>query len=97
MHEAAQRVDNREQQLIFFRKRLLDREQELITVIQEETKHTEEKKKLGLDHQRGQYYEQCKRSTKPRDLSEKTDIHESKEKIRTHRASSKATRLFLTK
>ena len=30
---------------------------------------------------------------------EKTDIHESesKEKIRAHRASSKATRLFLTK
>ena len=27
----------------------------------------------------------------------KTDIHESKEKIRAHRASSKATRLFLTK
>jgi len=26
-----------------------------------------------------------------------TDIHESKEKIRAHRASSKATRLFLTK
>jgi len=30
-------------------------------------------------------------------LSEKTDIHESKEKIQTHKASSKATRLFLTK
>jgi len=29
--------------------------------------------------------------------SDKTDIHESKEKIRAHRASSKATRLFLTK
>ena len=27
----------------------------------------------------------------------KTDIHESKERIRAHRASSKATRLFLTK
>jgi len=27
----------------------------------------------------------------------KTDIHESKEKIRAHRASSKVTRLFLTK
>jgi len=27
----------------------------------------------------------------------KTDIHESKEKIRAHRASSKATGLFLTK
>jgi hypothetical protein len=27
----------------------------------------------------------------------KTDIHESKETIRAHRASSKATRLFLTK
>ena len=30
-------------------------------------------------------------------MSEKTDIHESKEKIRAHRASSKANRLFLTK
>ena len=29
--------------------------------------------------------------------SGKTDIHESTEKIRAHRASSKATRLFLTK
>jgi len=28
--------------------------------------------------------------------AEKTDIHESKGKIRAHRASSKATRLFLT-
>ena len=46
----------------FLRKRWLDREQELITVIQEETKRTEEKKKLGIDHQRGQYYERCKQS-----------------------------------
>jgi len=30
-------------------------------------------------------------------MSEKTDIHESHVKIRAHRASSKATRLFLTK
>jgi len=53
----------------FLRKRWLDREQELITVIQEGTKRTEKKsKKLGIDHQRGQYYEHCKRSTKPRDL-----------------------------
>ena len=52
----------------FLRKRWLDRELELITVIQEETKRTEEKKKLGIDHQRGQYYEHFKRSTKPRDL-----------------------------
>jgi len=29
--------------------------------------------------------------------SKKTDIHKSKEKIRAHRASSKATRLFVTK
>jgi len=28
---------------------------------------------------------------------EKTDIHESQQKIRTHRVSSKATRLFVTK
>jgi len=41
MHRAAQRVDNREQ-------RQLDREQELITVIQEETKRTEEKKQAGF-------------------------------------------------
>ena len=32
----------------------------------------------------------------PKKMSEKTDIHESKEMIRTHRASSKATRPFLT-
>ena len=32
---------------IFLRKRWLDREQELITVIQEETKHTEEKEEAG--------------------------------------------------
>jgi len=37
------RVDNCDQQLDFLRKRWLDREQELITVIQEETKRTEEK------------------------------------------------------
>jgi len=30
-------------------------------------------------------------------MSGKTDIHEFKEKIRAHRSSSKATRLFLTK
>jgi len=53
---------------IFLQKRWLDREQELITVIQEETKRTEERKKLGVDHQHGQYHENCKRSTKPRDL-----------------------------
>jgi len=43
MHGAAQRVDNCEQQLEFFTKRWLDREQELITAIQEETERTEEK------------------------------------------------------
>jgi hypothetical protein len=32
-----------------------------------------------------------------RKCPKKPDIHESKEKIRAHRASSKATRLFLTK
>ena len=26
------------------------------------------RKKLGIDHQHGQYYEHCKRSTKPKDL-----------------------------
>jgi len=46
MHGAAQRVDNCEQQVDFLRKRWLDREQELITVIQEETKRTEEKGEL---------------------------------------------------
>ena len=33
----------------------------------------------------------------PKKCQENPDIHESKEKIRAHRASSKATRLFLTK
>jgi len=47
MHGAAQRVDNCEQQLEFLRKRWLDREQELIIVIQEETKRTEEKEETG--------------------------------------------------
>jgi len=49
----------------FVRKRWLDREQELITVIQEKTKRTEprKRKKLGTAHQRGQYYKHCKRST----------------------------------
>ena len=47
MHGAAQRMDNCEQQLEFLRKRWLDREQELITVIQEETKRTEEKEEAG--------------------------------------------------
>jgi len=40
-------VDNCEQQLDFLRKRWLDREQELITVIQEESKRTEKKKEAG--------------------------------------------------
>ena len=35
--------------------------------------------------------------THQKKMSKKTDIHESKEKIRAHRASSKATGLFLTK
>jgi len=35
--------------------------------------------------------------TDQKKMSGKTDIHESKEKIRAHRASSKATRLCLTK
>jgi len=49
MHGAAQRVDNCEQQLKIFTKAMprSDREQELITVIQEETKRTEEKKEVG--------------------------------------------------
>ena len=34
---------------------------------------------------------------KGQNMSEKIDVHESKEKIQAHRASSKATRLFLTK
>ena len=40
-------MDNCEQQLDFLRKRWLDREQELITVNQEETKRTEEKQEAG--------------------------------------------------
>ena len=39
----------------------------------------------------------CKDLAHTQKKSEKTDIHESKEKIRAHRASSKATRLFLAK
>ena len=40
-------MDNCEQQLEFLQKRWLDREQKLITVIQEETKRTEEKEEAG--------------------------------------------------
>jgi len=47
MHGAAQRVDNCEQQLNVLQKRWLDREREPITVIQEETKRTEEKEEAG--------------------------------------------------
>ena len=43
MHGAAQRVDNWN----VLRKRWLGREQEQITVIQEETKRTEEKEETG--------------------------------------------------
>jgi len=47
MHGAAQSVDNCEQQLEFFTKAMVNREQELITVIQEETKRTERKEEAG--------------------------------------------------
>jgi len=52
----------------FVSKRWLDREQELITVIQEETKRMEEKEEAGYRSPTWSYYEHCKRSTKPRDL-----------------------------
>jgi len=35
--------------------------------------------------------------TQKRKRQKKPDIHESKEKIRAHRASSEATRIFVTK
>ena len=47
MHGAAQRVDDCEKKLEFLRQRWLYREQELITVIQEETECTEKKKESG--------------------------------------------------
>jgi len=48
MHGAAQRVDNCEQQLDFFTKVMVrPRTRDLITVIQEETKRTEEKEEDG--------------------------------------------------
>jgi len=47
MHGAAQRVDNCDSSWIFLQKRWLDREQELITVIKEETKRTEEKEDMN--------------------------------------------------
>jgi len=56
----------------FLSKQWLDREHELITVIQLRRKLSarRKRKKLAIDHQLGQYYElrHCKRSTKPRDL-----------------------------
>ena len=47
MHGAAQRVDNCEQQLLFFTKAMVGHEQGLITVIQDESKRTEEKEEAG--------------------------------------------------
>jgi len=47
MHGAAHWVDKCKQPLELLRKRWSDREQELITVIQEETKRTEEKEEAG--------------------------------------------------
>jgi len=50
MHQAAKRMDNHEKQLDLFTKAMVGptrREQELITVIQEETKHTEGKEEAG--------------------------------------------------
>ena len=49
MYGAAQRVDNREQQLEFFTKAMVGpNEQELIRLIQAETKRMEEKKEAGF-------------------------------------------------
>ena len=48
MHGAAQRVTIASSSWNFLRKRWLDREQEPITVIHEETKRTEEKEEAGL-------------------------------------------------
>jgi len=50
MHQAAKRMDNHEKQLDLFTKAMVGptrREQELITVIQEETKHTEGNEEAG--------------------------------------------------
>jgi len=38
-----------------------------------------------------------KRKKQEKKIQEKTDIHESQEKIRAHIASSRATKIFLTK
>ena len=47
MHGAAQRMDNCEQQLEFFTKAMVRPRQELITVIQEESKRMEEQEEAG--------------------------------------------------
>jgi len=70
MHRAAQRVDNCEKHLDFFTKAMFrprTRLSELITVIRKPSARST-RKKLGIDHQCGQYYEHCTRLTKPRDL-----------------------------
>ena len=67
MHGAAQRVDNCEQQLDFFTKAMV-RPRTRSQSSKRKLSARRKRKKLGIDHQRGQYYEHCKRSTKPRDL-----------------------------
>ena len=73
MSGAAQRVDSHEQQLAFLTKAMVGPsfEQELITVIKEETKRTEEKEEAWYRLPTWSILraaEHCKRSTKPRDL-----------------------------
>jgi len=52
----------------FLRKRWLDREQELITVIREEAKRTEEKEEAGYRSPTWSILRALQRSTTPRDL-----------------------------
>ena len=46
-------------------------EQALITTIWKKTKQKKNWRKLGTDHQRGQYYEHCRRSIVPGELRQK--------------------------
>ena len=67
MHGAAQRVDICEQQLEFLKKAMV-RPRTRARSSKRKLSAQRKRLKLGIDHKRGQYYEHCKRSTRPRDL-----------------------------
>ena len=74
LHRAAQRVDNREQQLEFSKKAMVGsrtRAGHGHPRGKRKPSARKKRKKLCTDHQHGQYYEHCKKSTKLRDSKAK--------------------------